>query len=58
MAGLNQIMNPPPSLRQWCDKTAIKTHNKTKLDLTLEIDTENQVQIQVKGIHDTIKVFY
>ena len=43
--------------QQLCDKTAMKTHNKKGWNgLTLDIDTENQQQIQLKLIHDTTKV--
>ena len=45
--------NPPPNLGQLWKKTTIKTHDK---DLTLEIETNNQPQIQLQVIHDTAKV--
>ena len=42
-----------PNLGQWCEKTTIITQDK---DLTLEIKTKNQQQIQLQVIHYTSKV--
>ena len=46
-------LNSPPNLGQLCKKTTMKTHDN---DLTLEIETKNQPQIQLQVIHDTAKV--